>query len=124
MTELNEINNAFEQEMIDAGYKPFKSSFKQYAERGFQKRITDEHGTKYFINIWHYKNPYRENQESYTADGQFRFNNKGKDAACNVEYWGDVFLNPHRELTTLKDIEEFFEKFFNTMNPDYYERHD
>lgn len=120
------IRNNFEQEMIDKGYKIFKSSFNK-SLRGFQKKFTDKKGVKYFITIWHYN--YSEQLglenlpkgDSYTADTQFRFDNEGKDNTCNIEYWGDVLPNEWRPVTTLKDIEDFFETFWKKMKPDYYE---
>lgn len=120
------IRNNFEQEMIDKGYKIFKSSFNN-SLRGFQKRFDDKKGKKYFITIWHYN--YSEQLglenlpkgDSYTADTQFRFDNGGKDNTCNIEYWGDVLPNEWRPVTTLKDIEDFFETFWKKMKPDYYE---
>ena len=42
------INNSFEQELIDKGYKIFKDNWKN-AIRGFQKKFTDEKGIRYFI---------------------------------------------------------------------------
>ena len=121
-----EIRNSFEQEMIDNGYKIFKSSFNN-SLRGFQKRFDDKKGKKYFITIWHYNHSEQLGLEnvpkgdSYTADTQFRFDNGGKDNTCNIEYWGDVLPNEWRAVTTLKDIEDFFETFWKKMKPDYYE---
>ena len=120
------IRNNFEQEMIDNGYKIFKSSFNN-SLRGFQKKFTDKKGVKYFITVWHYNHSEQLGLEnlpkgdSYTADTQFRFNNGGKDNTCNIEYWGDVLPNEWRPITTLKDIEDFFETFWKKMKPDYYE---
>jgi len=120
------IRNNFEQEMIDKGYKIFKSSFNN-SLRGFQKKFTDKKGVKYFITIWHYNHSEQLGLEnlpkgdSYTADTQFRFDNEGKDNTCNIEYWGDVLPNEWRPVTTLKDIEDFFETFWKKMKPDYYE---
>ena len=120
------IRNNFEQEMIDKGYKIFKSSFNN-SLRGFQKRFDDKKGKKYFITIWHYNHSEQLGLEnlpkgdSYTADTQFRFDNGGKDNTCNIEYLGDVLPNEWRPVTTLKDIEDFFETFWKKMKPDYYE---
>lgn len=120
------IRNNFEQEMIDNGYKIFKSSFNN-SLRGFQKRFDNKKGKKYFITIWHYNHSEQLGLEnlpkgdSYTADTQFRFDNGGKDNTCNIEYWGDVLPNEWRPVTTLKDIEDFFETFWKKMKPDYYE---
>ena len=123
---MKEIRNTFEQEMVDNGYKIFTSSFKK-AIRGFQKKIKDDKGIKYFITIWHYNHAEQLQRDdilqkdSYTADCQFRFNKTIKDATCNVEYWGEVLPNEYWEVITLKEIEDFFEDFFNKMKPDYYE---
>lgn len=120
------IRNNFEQEMIDKEYKIFKSSFNN-SLRGFQKKFTDKKGKKYFITIWHYNHSEQLGLEnlpkgdSYTADTQFRFDNGGKDNTCNIKYWGDVLPNEWRPVTTLKDIEDFFETFWKKMKPDYYE---
>jgi hypothetical protein len=126
MIDINEIRNSFEQEMIDKGYKVFKSGFNN-SLRGFQKRFDDDKGKRYFITIWHYNYAEQLNRDdvskrdSYTADSQFNFDGEGKDATCNVEFWGNVLPNEYRPLTTLKDIEDFFEKFWYLMKPDYYE---
>lgn len=129
MKDIKEIRNSFEQEMIDKGYNVFTSSFNN-ALRGFQRKITDDIGKKYYITIWHYNHAEQlerddiPKEDSYTADCQFRFDKKGKDATCNVEYWADVLPNEFRDVTTLSDIEQFYEDFFNKMKPDYYERWD
>ena len=126
MEDITQINNAFEQELIDNGYKPFKSNLNS-SIRGFQKRFDNEIGKKYFITIWHYNHAKQLNrpdllkQDSYTSDVQFRFDKDGKDSTCNIEYWGDMLPNDYRPVTTLKDIESFFEDFFNKFKPEYYE---
>jgi len=126
MENLNEIRNSFEQELFDNGYKTFKASFKS-ALRGFQKRVRDKKGTKYFITIWHYNHSEQFGRDdipkgdTYMAENQFKFDKDNKDNTCNVEYWGDVLPNEWRETTTLKDIEDFFESFWKKMKPEYYE---
>ena len=37
-------------ELIKRGYKEYPCEYKQYAEKLFQKRVTDSIGTKYFID--------------------------------------------------------------------------
>jgi hypothetical protein len=123
---MKEIRNDFEQEMTDNGYEIFESNHKK-AIRGFHKKITDKKGIKYFITIWHYNHAEQLNRDdvpkkdSYTADSQFRFDEYGKDTTCNVEFWGNMFPNEYTKVTTLKDIEDFFENFFKKMKSDYYE---
>ena len=112
--------------MIDNGYKIFESSFNN-SLRGFQKRFDDKKGKKYFITIWHYNHSEQLGRDdipkgdSYTAENQFRFDKESKDTTCNLKYWGDVLPNEWRAVTTLKDIEDFFETFWKKMKPDYYE---
>jgi hypothetical protein len=128
MENINEIRNSFEQEMIDKGYTPFTSSFNN-SLRGFQRRIIDDVGKRYYITIWHYNHAEQlerddvPKEDSYTADCQFRFDKGGKDCTCNIEFWGDVLPNKYRSVTTLKDVEDFFEKFWYLMKPDYYEKY-
>lgn len=125
--ELKQINNPFEQEMIDSGFIIHKANDIFRAIRIFQKRITDEKGTKYFITCYHYNHAKQLNradiqqEDSYQFDSQFRFDKNGKDYTVNVKFWGDNLPNQWRPPTTLKETEEFFEKFFIEMKPDYYE---
>lgn len=124
MNDINEIRNSFEQEMVDKGYKIFKSGWNN-SLRGFQKRFDDEYGKKYFITIWHYNHGEQSGREdikprdTYTADTQFTFNKF--DTTCNIEYWGEVLPNEYRKNISLSHIESFFEDFWNKMKPDYYE---
>ncbi len=110
-----EINNSFEQEMIFRSYQIFQDNYKN-AIRGFQRKISDGKGTKYFINIYHYNHrkqigsPNIPEGDSYTASVQFDFGN----ATCNVDYWGTINLH---------DIEHFFETFWQKMKPEYYEKY-
>lgn len=122
-----EIRNSFEQELANNGYNIFKSSYRN-AIKGFQKRVKDEKGTKYFIDVWHYNHAEQlgrddlPKEDTYTADSQFRFGKEGKDSTCDIQFTGDFLPNEYREVTTLKDIEDFFETFFRKMKPDYYEK--
>lgn len=45
-----------EQELLNAGYRMHVNSgvFHEPADFFFQKRLRDEHGTRYFINFYHY----------------------------------------------------------------------
>jgi hypothetical protein len=121
------IYNSFEQELIDNGYKIFQDNWKS-SIRGFQKRIVDDKGTKYFITLYHYnfKKQHPEwdalEKDSYQFDVQFRIDKEGKDNCIDVRYSADVLPNEYRPVTTLKEIERFFEEFFITFNVDYYEK--
>ena len=122
------IYNSFEQELIDKGYKIFQDEWKS-SIRGFQKNFTDKIGTKYFINCYHYNyaktHPEWANapkEDKYSFDVQFRIDEEGKDATIDVTYGADMLPNKYRPITTLKEVEDFFEKFFVTFNADYYDK--
>lgn len=117
------FNNEFEKQLEAAGYRWFKDYYKN-SIRGFQKRFTDEKGTKYFITGYHWnlglKYPSAPKQDQYTFNCQFTLN---EDAATtDVDFSGkfipDEYSGP---VLTLKDAEDFYEKYFNVMNCDYYE---
>lgn len=111
-----QIRNEFEQSLLDNGYKIFTYN-NRGAIRGFQKRITDETGVKYFITVDHYNHAEQLDREdipkgdSYTSESQFTF----QEATSDLLYWGkDV---------NIENIENFFESFWKSMNPDYYEKY-
>lgn len=110
-----QIRNEFERSLLDSGYKIFSQNINS-AIRGFQKRITDEIGVKYFITIYHYNHAEQLGREdipkgdTYTAETQFYFG----EATSHLSYWGKDIA--------LEDIENFFESFWKSMNPDYYEK--
>ena len=129
MSEVDKsINNSFEQELIDNGYKIFKDNWK-HAIRGFQKKFEDEEGIKYFITVYHYNHKKQNPQwvnispyDSYMFSTQFRLDKKGKDSCIDIDYSADMLSNEYRPITTLKEVEDFFEKVFITFNIDYYEK--
>lgn len=123
--EITEIRNEFEKELINNGYRFFKDSFKN-SLRGIQKRFKDEKGTKYFITAYHYN--LREqgfetahDKDSYSFTSQLRINEDSKDQTIDVTFNADFIPNEYRELTTLKEVEDFFENMFKNINADYYE---
>jgi len=127
MSKLDEtIYNSFEQELIDNGYKIFQDNWKN-SIRGFQKRFRDDKGTKYFISIYHYNfgkhHPEWDvhGKDSYQFDVQFRIDKEGKDNCIDIKYSAGVLPNEYRPITSLKEIEQFFEEFFIKFNVDYYE---
>lgn len=119
------INNEFEQEVVDNGYKWFTDNW-NHSIRGFQKRVSDDLGVKYFITGYHYnhaisfpdKVPYKD---SYMFDVQFRINKEGKDQCIDVRFSAEFVLNKQEIVTTLNEVEEFYEKTWNDMKADYYE---
>lgn len=117
-------DNEFEKQLEEAGYKWFEDNWKN-SLRGFQKRFRDDLGTKYFITGYHWnfgeKYPDMENRDQYTFDVQFRINKDGKDQTIDLKYSADMLPNQWRPVTTLKEVEQFYEKAFNDFGADYYE---
>ena len=122
------INNEFEQTLIDNGYKFFQDNWK-HSLRGFQKRFSDEKGTKYFITGYHYnfkkqfpeRSDITDDGDRYNFTAQFIAEKRGKDKTIDVSYSADFIKNAYREITTLKEVEDFFEKMFIDFNFNYYE---
>lgn len=121
------FNNEFEKQLEKAGYKWFHDNWKS-SLRGFQKRITDEKGTKYFITGYHYNfsksYPERnlDNIDSYIFHGKFVIKKDGKEFIVNVEFRFDFVDNLWCNIIILQDVEEFFEKTWNYMGAEYYEK--
>ena len=117
-------DNEFEKQLEEAGYKWFEDNWKN-SLRGFQKRFRDDLGTKYFITGYHWnfgeKYPDMENRDQYTFDVQFRINKDGKDQTIDLKYSADMLPNQWRPVTTLKEVEEFYEKAWKDFGADYYE---
>jgi hypothetical protein len=116
------FNNSFEKQLEEAGYKWFKDNWKN-SIRGFQKRFTDDKGIKYFINGYHY-NFYKQHIsekaldiDKYTFDCQFNIG----DNVVDLQFSNDFLPNEFRKITTLKEVEEFYEKFFIDNKCKYYE---
>lgn len=120
------VNNDFEKSLIDNGYKFFQDNWKN-SIRGFQKKITDEYGIKYFITGYHYNHrkqlsrPDLEDIDSYCFDVQFRLDKQGKDFCVDLRFSGDFLPNKWRPVATLQDVEIFYENAWSDMMADYYE---
>lgn len=105
------IRNKFEQSLIDEGYKIFTINYKN-ALRGFQKKVEDEKGVRYFINVYHYNHSEQlglTGGDTYTSDVNFIF----KDATSVISYFGDK--------DDVNVIEDYFYKCWQSLEPDYYE---
>jgi len=123
------INNEFEQSLIDAGYNFFQDNWKN-SIRGFQKKFTDDAGIKYFITGYHYNHSKQLNRpdirdfDSYCFDVQFTLNQytgTKQHQIINIEFSADFLSNEWRPITTLKEVENFYEKTCLDMKADYYE---
>lgn len=121
------INNYFEKQLIVNGYKIFEDNWKS-SLRGFQKRITDDKGIRYFLNVYHYNHGIQipicnEYNDSYMFDTQFRLDEDGTDNTINMSFGGDFIHNEYRPITTLENAEKVFEKVWKLMGYEYYEKY-
>jgi maltodextrin utilization protein YvdJ len=114
----------FEKSLLDAGYRKFKDQLYN-AQYGLQKRIVDENGTRFFINCYRY-NPAEsynlEETHDYTFKVQFTKFEETKDQTIDMSFSATWFKNQYnRELTSLEDVEDFFNAMWSNNNFDYYE---
>ena len=123
------FNNEFEAQLEAAGYRWFQDRWKG-SRRGFQKRIRDEKGTKYFVTGYHWNFgktfPDRApDRDQYSFDVQFKVDEAGKDNCIDIQFGGDFLPNEYgRKVTTLKEVEEFYERMWEATNAEYYEYND
>ena len=120
------INNPFEQGLIDKGYNIYNYHDPKWS-RLFQRCIKDDIGKKYYINVleieghhwWgDYNNRYQpEIQVDITHDNS-------RVETITIKYHSDLFPNQWRVISTLDDIENFFEKIFTNLNADYSEKYE
>lgn len=120
------LNNSFEEEMNNRGYKIYDDNYYN-SIRLFQKKVTDAFGTRFYINCYH-RNYYKQgiiydveqDYDRYSFEVQFNLDSK-KEQTINISYSGDMLPNPYREVTTLDDVEVFFDNMFIYLNAKYYE---
>lgn len=118
-------DNEFEKQLEAAGYKWFKDHWKN-SLRGFQKRFRDDKGTKYFITGYHWNfgvsYPDRaDNRDEYSFDVQFTIDTGGKSKTIDLRYGADFLPNDYRPVTTLEEVEQFYENAWLQMGAEYYE---
>lgn len=117
------INNEFEQNAIDNGYKWFPDLWK-HSLRGFQKAIRDDKGQiKYYINGYHYNHSKQlgvngDVTDSYMFEVQFSKNERTIDVTYSATY----LATEHKfdNLATLEEVEAFYEQMWQSMGFDYY----
>ncbi|CAB4143636.1 hypothetical protein UFOVP449_238 [uncultured Caudovirales phage] len=118
-------DNEFEKQLEAAGYKWFEDNWKN-SLRGFQKRFRDERGTKYFITGYHWNfglayPDMTDYRDQYSFDVQFTIDAGGKSQTIDLRYSADMLPNQWRPVTTLKEVEEFYEKAWKDFGAEYYE---
>ena len=103
--------------LLSAGYKNFHDRMSadklgEWYRASYQKRVSDETGTRYFITIRHGVMPAMSGQPSrefFTPENQFA---KG-GTTFNIE------MLHHDE--SLEQVEAFFAEMWATLRLDYYE---
>lgn len=99
----------------EAGYKRYPVNGYKNADSLFQKRIDDEIGKKYFIDILCYDfRKFAQANTDFSFEPQVQFREGCGDAV-------DVALLSNEEKS-LEEVEEFFDKIWNTLNKPYNER--
>lgn len=109
------MDTALQEDLISRGYKKHVSeihkTFKM-TDTLFQKRISDDKGKKYFIDIWYYVgSPSHNFPESIQAEVQFHDGDGITEESMNVQ----LFI---RDITK---IEEVFENMWGKLGLNYYE---
>lgn len=108
-----------EQKFIDAGYKRWNQSLFNNADYLLQKKVTDDEGIKYFINIYVYswidKEYYREGFPSVSFQPEVQLDSSKYDT-MNVTLLVD-------EATDVEEIENTFENLWESVGKPYYEKY-
>jgi len=95
----------------ESGYKKHVADFYKElmgTDTLYQKRITDEYGTRYFINAWYFDNAIVK--DSIQFDVQFTIDEDTQD-----------HINVTLVTNDIKFTEAEFDKLWNRMNYEYYE---
>ena len=94
--------------LLENNYKKHKDIWNN-ADSLFQKRVKDDKGTKYFINIYKYTFPLH-NKPDYTVE-----------LAAETENYAIEITLFYTKGMSLEDIENEIEKIWQSLNLDYYE---
>ena len=108
-----------DKKIIEMGYNKYEPTpiHTDNVEACFQKRVRDDRGTKYFIDIekskpWIHPHTGEEFPPSYEFTTQLCY--KDNDCPLNLRMFAGC---------TVEQFEDFMEKVFNTGMFDYYEEH-
>ena len=95
---------------LDAEYKQNNRRMmgKEFAECLLQKKIWDDRGIKYFINVYYYQH---QEWDSYSADVQFKRGEDDKE---------EVFSIHVHQARSPEYLEETVEAFWKNMGMGYY----
>lgn len=104
-----------EQDFLDAGYKRYNQSHRS-SDYMLQKRIDDEVGKKYFINVYVYDWREYKDHPSFSFAPEVQFPGFDDDKmTVNVSF----IVNDN---STIKEIEKEFEGMWKYLGKPYYER--
>lgn len=104
-------------ELIKHGYKTYDSDVLYSAVCLYQKRIKDDKGTKYFIDIYEYMLKSKDNYdkcESYEA--------RLVTSLKNDTYSLNILLYCIDNNTTIEQLEKDIEDIWTKLGCDYYEK--
>lgn len=109
-----------EKKFIEAGYKRYDQDYLRSCDYLLQKKITDEEGVKYFIDIyvyiWKDKPWYREGIDKEIAfQPEVQFGSAMYDI-MNVTLIVD-------DVTDVQEIEDTFENLWVSVGKPYYEKY-
>lgn len=109
-----------EKKFIDAGYKRYDQNCLNNCDYLLQKKVADDEGIKYFINIyvyiWKDKSWYREGIDKEIAfQPEVQFGSAMYDA-MNVTLLVD-------DVTDVQEIEDTFENLWVSVGKPYYEKY-
>lgn len=114
------------QNLIDSGYKEFRNNWKAEGTVSLQKRFRNEKGTKYFVNIYYYKN--EKFGDSYEVELQFNKTFRNQDYTMDITIFSFGKYNQKTEKNdyngiNISDIEEFIEDIWLKNEFKYYEKY-
>ena len=106
-----------DENLLKSGYKEFPKTkwMSEFVYKFYQKKITDEKGWKYCIDVYSYYD-----EESGLTDYEFRLISEGyaneKMLHCNLALYG------YHDYMTITDIETKIEVLWNALGGIYYEK--
>ena len=117
----NEVNIDFLEQALERGYRPYVDSMKcsdrvpSYYLGSVQKRITDDHGTRYFININMY------DMSAINSNAQTRFT-ASVDCQITVDSETSKVLDASFSFEDFDSAEKLLDDIWSKMSFDHYER--
>ena len=107
-------------ELLEAGFKEFPStgSNLQPWDVLFQKRIRDENGTRYFIEVMFWQHSQFGGHDSFSAEVNYNY-------GCAFHPQGRAFMKINANGVsdwTVDDVIRWADELWSRLCPNYYER--